>query len=545
MDYKARLRQILDKRNKGESLTVQDTEDFAKIQRIIKTKDFNSYCHAIRPNYKWTWFQEYIQDKTTEKFNKKNGRIICKMPQQHGKTEIWGRCAVSYVFGKFPEWRILYLTFSDKRAYEVSADILGFLTEDDYFDIFPNVRLKDDVRNEIRAAKMRRQKLSIGNFTNANSKRGEFKAVGIEGSYNGYDANLIILDDFFSGYAEANSQVIRDSRWNAFVNNVLTRQQKDTIILVMSTQWHSDDIIGRLEEYIKNKPANAPDWEVIQFNALKDDRDYPYDHREAGEYLWAEERLDVYLEKQALDPVGWMTTYQNTPPSMSGTIFNASHFRWYDYLPPLTNARIVISMDPNYKKDSKQGDAAAIVVLAFIGMNVYLLEFSAINKVNVLDNCKRIREYVAKYPNYHSILIEEKAQGEDIVTLLRHAGLSKVQSFMPKGSKAFRAQTMIPYCEAGQYHLPTPQKYPNIQQYINQFMAFTGFDGGTDDLVDATTQVFIKFNYLLEPITLEHANFSIKNKYGTGTGLTHMSNPLERLFNNGKKSSSFQQKYNR
>jgi len=86
MDYKARLKQILEKRNKGETLNIQDTEDFAKIQRMIKTKDFKSYCHAIRPDYKWTWFQEYIQDKTTEKFNKKNGRIICKMPQQHGKA---------------------------------------------------------------------------------------------------------------------------------------------------------------------------------------------------------------------------------------------------------------------------------------------------------------------------------------------------------------------------------------------------------------------------------------------------------------------------
>ncbi len=551
MNYKQELKAILERRKNG-TLTVQDTENFEKIQRLIKTKDYASYCKAIRPTFKWAWFQEYLQAKINDAFNgkAKTRRLICKMPQQHSKSELMGRCAVSYAFGKFPEWRILYITYSETRAKEVAGDILGLITSDEYANIFPEVRLSDDVRDEVRTAIKRRQKLTKGNFTNMNSTRGEFKAAGIDGSYNGFDANLIILDDFFSGYEEANSPTTRESRWQAFVANILTRQQKDVVIMVMSTHWHADDVIGRLEEYMRTKPSSAPNWEVIEFNALKDERDYEYDPRTEGEYLWPEERMDAYLEKQALDPIGWMTTYQNIPPSQSGVIFDASCFRWYDEKPNIQNmhsARIVISVDPNYKKDSKQGDEAAIVVLAFVSNNVYLLDFSAVNKVDILDNINRIKGYMAKYPTYHAVLVEAKGQGEDIVTLMQTEGLNRIEKFDPgTDSKLFRAQCMIPYCRAGQFWLPSPELKDsqgilvcsNIQKYINEFMKFTGFQGGVDNLVDATTQAFIAFNYLLEPVSLQMSSYRIKNEYKIGEGLTVLTNPMSRL-SNGKKKPAY------
>jgi phage terminase large subunit-like protein len=543
MEYKARLTEILEKRRSG-VLNLQDSEDFAKITRYIKTKDYPSYCKAIRPTYKWAWFQEYTQQRLNNAFEKKNGRVIGLQHQQSAKSELYARCAVSYCFGKFPEWKILYLTYSDTRAKVVAGDILGLITTSEYSDIFPEVQLKDDVRDEVRTAKMRRQKLTISNFTNMASKRGEFYATGIEGSYNGFDANLIILDDFFSGYEEANSPTIRDKRWQAFVNNIITRQQKDTVILVMSTNWHADDIIGRLKDYIKNKPANTPDWEVIQFDALKDERDYPYDPRLPGEYLWPEQRMDVYLEKQALDPIGWMTTYQNIPPTTSGVIFDASCFRWYDEPVNPKGMQIVISIDPNYKKDSKQGDEAAIVVLGFQANKVYLLDFSAVNKVDILDNCQRIKQYIIKYPNYYAVLVEVKGQGEDIVTLLNDEGIGKVNSYDPKNiGKLYRAQVMIPYCRAGQFLLPSPELKdsmgfpvcPNIQKYVNEFMRFTGFEGGIDNCVDATSQAFIEYGYLLEPIKISMGSYHIKNEMGIGRGLTQLSNPMKRLMDNGNK----------
>lgn len=548
INYK-RLAELIKKKDEGFSLTHFELQEFAELTREIKIKDYLSFCKSMRPTYKWAWFHEHIIDCINSAIENKKGRFIGKMPQQHGKTELFGRMPVPYIFGKYPEWKIMYITFSDDRAKEVSGDILNIIASDEYSRLFPQVILKDRIVDDVRTAQKRRNKLSINNFTNVNSKRGEFKAVGIEGSTSGYDANLIILDDFFSGPVEYNSPTIREKRWKIFTENILKRQQKDTIILVMSTHWHKDDIIGRLEEYIKIKDPLAPDWQIIEFNAQKDERDYPYDPRQIGEYLWPEERLDVYLEGKIIDPIGWQTTYQNMPMSSSGTIFDATSFRYYDEIPNVENLRIIISVDPNYKKAAKKGDDCAIVVLGFDTDKVYLLDYSAINKVDIMDNINRINIFRQKYPNYYAILIEDAAQGEDIVTLMQYEGVSKLNKFIPQGfnkgenSKLFRAQNMIPYCRAGQFHLPSPRIYPSIQLYINQFLEFTGFDGGKDDCVDATSQAFIEYKYLLEPIKLSRIDYSIKNEFNLGRGLTKLNNPF--IGNHYEQKNTFPTQNNR
>ena len=545
----ARLSQILLKKDNGERLNAIDLQDFNKITRQLKTQDYRSFAQAMRPNYKWAWFHEYLLERVNLATLRKNGRLMCQMPQQHGKSEIFGRLIVPYIFGKFPEWKTMYVTFSDDRAKDVSADILTLIASETYNKLFPNVVLKDSITEEIRTANKRTNKLSIHNFTNVNSLRGEFKAVGIEGSTSGYDANLIILDDFFSGPVEYNSQIIREKRWKIFTENILKRQQKDTIILIMSTHWHEDDIIGRLKKYIEIKDPNAPDWEVIVFNAEKDERDYPYDHRQIGEYLWPEERMDVYLEGRIIDPIGWQTTYQNIPQSSSGVVFDTSCFRYYDEVPSLIGMRVVITVDPNYKKEAKQGDDCAIVVLGFLRDKIYLLDFSSVNKVDILDNVNRIQAFIQKYPDYHAILIEDAAQGEDIVTILRHQHISKIMKFIPQGqskggnAKLYRAQTMIPYCRAGQFYVPSPRINGNINFYVNQFMNFTGFDGGKDDCVDATTQAFIEFKYLLEPIKLDRIDYTVKNDFNIGRGLTKISRPFAVGNYEKTKKPTYAQKY--
>lgn len=544
MKYQTRLDEIIRKKKSGIALTIKDLEDFNKIKRYINTADYSSFCHAMRPTYKWAWFQKYIMERINNTTQNKGGRIMCQMGQQHGKSELFGRQVCAYIFGKFPEWKTLYITFSDERAKEVSADILGLIASERYNQIFPEVILKDNIKEEIRTAQKRTNKLSIANFTNVNSDRGEFKAVGIEGTISGFDANLIILDDFFSGPVEYNSPTIREKRWKIFTENILKRQQKDTIILVMSTQWHEDDIIGRLKKYIEIKDPDAPDWECIVFNAEKDERDYPYDHRQIGEYLWPEERLKSYLEAKVIDPIGWQTTMQNMPISSSGSVFQATDFRYYErgsenILPPIESMRIVISVDPNYKKEAKRGDDSAITIWGFTLDKAYLIEYSAVKKVDVMDNINRIKSYMTKYPNYYACVVEAKAQGEDIITLLNYQGIYKVQPYDPGvSSKIFRAQEMKPYCNAGQVWLPSPKENPSIIRFVNEFMNFTGYGDSDDNCVDSSSQVFVNYKHLLNPITLMYKDYSIKNKYGIGHGLTKITNHFSTGYANAKKKTS-------
>lgn len=551
IDYQ-RLNEILKKKDMGYKLNAIDIQDFSRITRSLKTQDYQSFGNAIRPHYTWAWFHRYMFNELNTIFDNKSGRLLLAIGDQHGKTEIAARLAVPYLMGKNPNFKVLYITYSDERAKEPAADILDIMASDEYGKLFPNFKLKDDITEEVRTAKKRANKLTITNFTNANSPRpgktGEFKAVGITGSITGFDADVIIVDDPFSGYAEASSKTIRDTRWNIFVGNILSRQQKNVIIIVFCTWWHPEDINGRLRQYIKDRPIiapNAPEWKLIEFNSLKDERYYPYDPRKIGEYLWPEMKMDTYLEQQALSIDLWMVKHQNLPIMSSGKVFDSECFRYYDEVPNLAAMRIVISVDPNYKKEAKAGDDCAIVVLGFMSNKIYLLDFSAVNKVDVIDNINRIRTFIQKYPDYHAILIEDAAQGEDIVTLLKHQRVNKIQKFIPQGqskgsnAKLYRSQTMIPYCRAGQFYVPSTKLNGNINFYINQFLNFTGIPGNKDDCVDATTQAFIEFKYLLEPIKLGRMDYTIKNDFNIGVGLSRISRPF--MVGNNEKNKKYSQ----
>ena len=433
-----------------------------------------------------------------------------------------------YILGKHPDWKILYLTYSDSRAKEISADLLEHLLNPKYQQMFPNFKLKDELTEEVRAAKKRRNKLTISNFTNANSSRGEWKAVGIEGSYNGYSANLIIVDDYFAGMHEAMSDTINNTRWLCFTRNILTRQQRDTIIIVIGTQWREDDILGKMGDYLKNRPVGSLDWKHIILNARKDEREYYYDKREMGQYLWPEFKLNFYLEYEALDPIGWAITAMNKPESLRLKMFGAQSFRTYDVVPDSSKMLVIISCDPNYSKVAKKGDDSALTVWGIQDSKAYLLDFWNQSKVSHRETMAQINNFKKKYPNYFSVLIEDKAAGEALCQLFEESGEYKVERFISQENKRTRAQFMLPYTEGGAVYLPSKAIDPTIELFMAQFFNFTGNDGGfKDDLVDSSTQVFMHYNHLLNPITLKKACYSIKDNYSSG-------GQINRLLRRGK-----------
>lgn len=105
MQYKNRLKEILDKKDKNQELTIRDIEDFNRIKRYINTKDYKSFCHAIRPAYyKWAWFHDFVMDEIQEAHNPdtENSRLLLRIADQHGKTDLCGILHAAYVLGKYP-----------------------------------------------------------------------------------------------------------------------------------------------------------------------------------------------------------------------------------------------------------------------------------------------------------------------------------------------------------------------------------------------------------------------------------------------------------
>ncbi len=207
--------------------------------------------------------------------------------------------------------------------------------------------------------------------------------------------------------------------------------------------------------------------------------------------------MNAYLDQKQSNPRMWAIKHQNLPSDSDGVLFNPSSFRRYDKLPTdIANMKVIISIDSNYKV-TNTSDHAGLVVYAIYNMNAYLLEY--VNKKFTLPQLlEQVVKLTHKYPNYHSILVEVKSQGQPFVDMAYLYHLSRVHSFEPqgKGDKWERANVVLPIFDAGQVHLPTEKLCPNINFYENQHLQFTGENGKTDDLVDATTQMFMHYDYL-------------------------------------------------
>ena len=73
-------------------------------------------------------------------------------------------------------------------------------------------------------------------------------AAGAGGAFTGSGFKIGIVDDIFKNREEAESEVIRNSRWDWFRSTFYTRQEGATAIIVINTRWHTDDLVGRLIE---------------------------------------------------------------------------------------------------------------------------------------------------------------------------------------------------------------------------------------------------------------------------------------------------------
>jgi predicted phage terminase large subunit-like protein len=97
---------------------------------------------------------------------------------------------------------------------------------------------------------------------------------------------------------------------------------------------------------------------------------------------------------------------------------------------------------------------------------------------------------VSKYPHKHSVLVEDKANGSAIISMLKHE-IEGIIAITPKESKVARANAITGIVEAGNVYLPEYADFTG--EFVEEFASFP--NGVNDDLVDACTQFINKFKF--------------------------------------------------
>lgn len=249
-------------------------------------------------------------------------RMMVTMPTQHGKSEGSTRRLPAFILGNDPDTRVCIASYNATLACDFGRDVMRCMASREYAALFPGARLPGVSDKGYR---------STAEDFGVVGRSGGLRSVGRGGALTGYRVDVMICDDLYKDYEEANSSIVRESAWNWYTSVVRTRLHNESRELLVFSRWHADDIIGRISDReevivpetwadIESAPERA--WVHLNFPALKVGPPTELDPREEGEALWPERHSpEKLMELRSLDPVKFECLQQGDPVSVEGLLY--------------------------------------------------------------------------------------------------------------------------------------------------------------------------------------------------------------------------------
>ncbi len=306
---------------------VQITKKKARteLKKLAKT-DFLNFTRYTMDDFRESWHHRKMASLLEEFVNKELTRLIIDVPPRHTKSEFVSRRLPPYIFGRFPDAKIISCSYGADLASQMNGDAQAIMDEHSYHDVFPNTFLNSsNVRTVAGAYKRNSDIFQIV------GRKGVYKCAGVGGAITGYGMDYGIIDDYFKNREEAESPVFREKLWKWYMSTFRSRKQKNAAILITATRWHEDDLVGRLLELAESNPK-ADQWEVFTLPALTDDEPIAeYDERtEPGQALWPDEFSvdDLLSTKASLTTYEWLSLYQQRPSAAAGNLVKKEDFKY-------------------------------------------------------------------------------------------------------------------------------------------------------------------------------------------------------------------------
>ena len=448
------------------------------LRRRAKThlSDFIRYLH---PDYMMGWVHQEICD-TLDKFiadirARRAPRLIICMPPRSGKSEIVSRNFPAYAFGVNPDLQIIACSYSADLTSRFNRDVQRLIDNEKYYSVFPDTTL--NAQNVATSSKGKFIRTS--DLFEIVGHKGAYRSTGVGGGITGQGAECLIIDDPFKDRAEADSATIREKVWDWYTSTAYTRLSDGGGVIVMATRWHQDDLIGRLIRHMQD--GDGEQFTVIEYPAIAE-HDEP--HRKTGEALHPERfSLERLLTTQkTIGARDWAALYQQHPVPDGGAVFKLDTFkRWDERNKPPKFDRLIGSWDLTFK-DSKSSDYVVGQIWGTKGIDYYLLD----QVRGQWDFTKTLDVFVQlakKYPSVNRWLIEDKANGSAIISMLKKH-IHGVTAITPTESKLERAYSVTPMIECGNVYIP--ESAPWLPAYEDELLSFPA--GAHDDQVDCTTQ---------------------------------------------------------
>ena len=401
-------------------------------------------------------------------------RLVVSVPPRHGKTELILH-SIAWHLQRDPACEIAYIGYSQTFARSKSKKARALARAAGV-----------DIRADSKSA----------NEWRTGHDDGGVIATGRQGNLTGNGFDIVIVDDPFSGRAEAESQAVRDSVWDFFVDDVYTRLKPGGSCIVCQTRWHVDDLAGRLLADPKWKPLNLP--------AINDD----------GEALWPELwPVSVLNDRRStLGEYGWWSLFQGEPRPRGGALFR--DVRFSELVPE--GSRYAIGYDLAYSAKTYADYAVAVVLAERDGIYTVVEVCRAQCETPVFG--RLLRQLAEKYPRAPVTGFVSGTE-KGVVQMLRTSLVPGMQSLNATADKFVRAQPVSAAWNAGKVRLlrdsaeavSSRQSWQEV--FLDELLGFTGVNDRHDDQVDALAGAFAGLSNA-QPMSLQAAKTSagmIKN----------------------------------
>lgn len=447
-----------------------------ELHKELARREYKSYVEYV---FEGRWVHgvavDYVCDKIQEFVERKSNLpyeiMVLSMPPQHGKSMTITETLPSWYLGKNPSNRVIEISYSE-----------------DFAQLFGR-RNKQKIElfgEDLFGVKLARTPNTNTEFE-LNSTQGGMISRGVLSGVTGRPCNLMIIDDPIKNRQEADSETFRKKLINEWLNSFKTRLAVDAKVIIIQTRWHEEDLAGYIiknEKHVEvvNLPCEAEDNDPL--GRKKGDALAP----EIGKNnQWLTDFKSGYVDKEGQRT--WLALFQGRPTAQEGNTFKRSWWNMY------TNEELpecpvnVLSVDATFK-DKETSDYVAIQVWGKWN-NRYYLKYRLKEKLNFPSTILAIKRIVQKFPDITFKLIEDKANGSAIISVLRQQ-IDGIVAINPEGGKVARANAVSYLAEAGNVYLPKDD--PTIEDYIDELGKFPNAEN--DDEVDATTQALNKLKEL-------------------------------------------------
>lgn len=481
----------------------------------------------------WNWHMEEICRHLEAVTRGEIQNLLINVPPGTAKSTVVCVMWLPWVWIDRPEWRANHWSYSDDLSLRDSVKTRNIVRSDWY------------QRNFVKKA----WRLSPDQDTKhlfQNTRFGFRSALSIGGTATGVRGDAIVIDDPLNA-KQAESKAARDAVITAYdqgIGNRLNDLSTGVRVVIMQ-RLHEEDLSGHilrdlvaqgerwehlmlpsefdpqrrsvtrrrteplkmpepptgpvtmddLVEGEKGETHGAPDTATEYVEFFRDPREMP------GELLFPAKFPPSALagEKIRLGSAGYNGQHQQRPAPPEGIIFKRAWFRrWHrvgEFIPEGVESRLLptkwdlelLSVDAAFK-DTKTSDFVAIGVWGRVGPDCFLRD-QVCDRLSFPETLKKILEIIAAYPNARLRLIEDKANGPAVISVLR-AKVPGIVEVNPQGGKEARAHAVAPFVEAGNVYVPLHA--PWVHAYMEEMTSFP--KAAHDDQVDETTQALLRLS---------------------------------------------------